>query len=312
MPVYENRHLLRVLLSPQEQAKHFVEYCRSHHVLTRGLCRIGTITRGGGNMRGLIANKDIRKDENIVMLSVRACLHPARALKNKTFFSIFPPNEANKYFLQKHFVENSRVADRSIIRHNQFLLACYMTYLILRNDMREGEEALKYIQFMPRSEGDFEQLISNINGSLDGAEVCRIGQSAMASHFGVSQAEIRPLLQWSLAMIFSRMAPMDHRWILRHAFSETPFENSFDITGGTDDKTLVKEPIAFLCPVIDICNHSEHENVALMVPEQTPTSHEPIICLRSLRDIEKGEELTMTYGGSPTELRVIWGMQKVF
>ncbi|ORC89262.1 uncharacterized protein TM35_000132660 [Trypanosoma theileri] len=310
MPVYENRHLLRLLLSPQEQAQQFVEYCRSHHVLTRGLCRIGTTTRGG--MRGLIANKDIRKDENVVMLSVRACLHPATALKNKTFFSIFPSNEANKYFLQPNFVENSRVADRSIIRHNQFLLASYMTYLILRNDMNEGAQALKYINFMPRSEGDFEQLISNMNGSLDTAEVCRIAQSSIASHFGVSQAEIRPLLQWSLSMIFSRMAPIDHRWTLRQAFSDTPFENSFDVKGPNDDKNLVKEPIAFLCPVIDMCNHSEHENVALMVPEQTPTSHEPVICLRSLRDIEKGEELTMTYGGSPTELRVIWGMQQVF
>ncbi|KEG09612.1 hypothetical protein DQ04_04951070 [Trypanosoma grayi] len=309
MPVFENRHLLRVLQPPQQQAQHFVEYCRAHQVLTRGLCRIGATRRGG--MRGLIANKDIKKDENVVMLPPRACLHPGTALKEKRFFSLFPEQERETYFLKQSFIENSRVADRSIIRHNQFLLACYMSYLILRNDTNEGGQALRYVNFMPRSEGDFEQLTSNMSGALDSAAVCRVGQSVLASHFGVTQAEIRPLLQWSLAMIFSRMVPVDHRWTLKHSFSDTPFENAFEMRGPNDDKSLVKEPIAFLCPVIDMCNHSEHENVAVMVPEQTPTAHEPVICLRSLRDIEKGEELTMTYGGSPTELRVIWGMQRV-
>ncbi|ESL07630.1 hypothetical protein TRSC58_04678 [Trypanosoma rangeli SC58] len=309
MPVYENRHLLRLFLSPQEQAKQFVEYCRAHQVLTRGLCRIGTTARGG--LRGLIANKDIKKDENVVMLSVRACIHPGTALRDKRFFELLPPREREMYFLRRPFIQNSRVADRSIIRHNQFLLAAYMSYLLLRENVNEGNQALKYLNFMPRKEGDFEQLTSNLSGALDSAEVCRVCQSALALHFNVTQAEVRPLLQWSLSMIFSRMAPIDHRWTLRHAFSETCFENAFEVIGPEDDKNFVKEPIAFLCPVIDMCNHSEHENVALMVPEHTPTAHEPVICLRSLRKVEKGEELTMTYGGSPTELKVIWGMQRV-
>ncbi|KAF5224845.1 hypothetical protein ECC02_002150 [Trypanosoma cruzi] len=309
MPVYENRHLLRLILTPQEQARQFVEYCRAHQVITRGLCRIGTTKRGG--LRGLIANKEIKKDENVVMLSVRASLHPGTALRDKKFFDLLPLREREMYFLRRPFIENSRLADRSIIRHNQFLLATYMSYLILRNDVNEGSQALKYVNFMPRNEGDFEQLMSNLSGALDSVEVCQVCQSALASFFKVTQAEVRPLLLWSLSMIFSRMAPIDHRWTLRHAFSGTPFVDAFDITGPDDDKNLVKEPIVFLCPVIDMCNHSDHENVALMVPEKTPTAHEPVICLRSLRDIENGEELTMTYGGSPTELRVIWGMQHV-
>ncbi|RNF06712.1 uncharacterized protein Tco025E_07511 [Trypanosoma conorhini] len=309
MPVYENRHLLRLLLSPQEQAKQFVEYCRAHQVITRGLCRIGTTPRGG--MRGLLANKDIKKDENVAMLSVRACLHPGKALREKRFFELLPPREREMFFLRRPFIENSRVADRSLIRHNQLLLAAYMSYLILGSGLTEGEQALKYVNFMPRKEGDFEQLTSNLSGALDGAEVCRVCQSALAAHFNVTQAEVRPLLQWSLAMIFSRMAPIDHRRTLRRAFLGTPFENAFEAAGPEEDKNFVKEPIAFLCPVIDMCNHSEHENVALMVPEHTPTAHEPVICLRSLRDVARGEELTMTYGGSPTELKVIWGMQRV-
>lgn len=309
MPVHENRHLLRLLSSPQEQTRQFVEYCRAHHVLTRGLCRIGATTRGG--MRGLIANRDIKKDESVVMLSVRACLHPGAALRDASFFHLFPSREKEMYFGRRAFIENSRVADRSIIRHNQFLLACYMAYLILRNDVNAGSQALKYINFMPRNEGDFEQLASNMNSALDSAPVCRVGQSALAAHFAVTQAEVRPLLQWSLSMIFSRMAPIDHRWTLQTAFIDTPFAGAFEMSGGDEDKNFVKEPIAFLCPVIDMCNHSEHENVALMVPEQTATAHEPVICLRSLRDIEKEEELTMTYSKSPAELRVIWGMRQV-
>ncbi|KAH8610808.1 SET domain [Trypanosoma vivax] len=309
MPVFENRHLLRVLQPATQIAQNFVEYCKANQVLTRGLCRIGKTKRGG--MRGLIANKDIKKDENIVMLSERACLHPGRALRYRRFASIFPQKEWEMNFLAPSFVANSRIADRCIIRHNQFLLACYMTYIILRNDDKDEGQVLKYIQFMPRNEGEFEQLIGNMNGALDGTAVCRTAQAALAAQFGITQAEVRPLLQWSLAMIFSRMAPIDHRWTLKRAFSSTPFADAFERHGPDDDKDLVKEPIAFLCPVIDMCNHSAHENVALMVPERTDTMHEPVICLRSLRDIEQGEELTMTYSASQTELRVIWGMQNV-
>ncbi|AAZ13016.1 SET domain containing protein, putative [Trypanosoma equiperdum] len=309
MPVFENKHLLRVLQPPQQLAQNFVAYCKAHQVLTRGLCRVGKTKRG--ELRGLIANKDIKKDDNIVMLSERACLHPGRALKCERFLAIFPQNVKEMLLQNPLFVQNSRVAERSIIRHNQFLLACYMTYLILRNDENAEGQALKYINFMPRNEGNFEQLISNMNGVLDGAAACQSAQAALSLQFGITQAEVRPLLQWSMAMIFSRMAPIDHRWTLQCAFKNTPFAPAFDIRGPDDDANMVKEPIAFLCPVIDMCNHSDHENVALMVPQRTDSSHESVICLRSLRDIDRGEELTMTYGGSPTELRVIWGMQRV-
>lgn len=350
MPTYENRHLLRVLDSPHAVASRFIAYCKTQNVKTRGLCRIGFVTRASPQttsstsapkmvpLRGLIANQDIRKDENIAMMPVSACLHPGAAFRCTDFWQLLP-RDARETYAAPSSARNSRVVDRSLIRHTQHLLALYMVYLMLLRafypsqlQATRGGDALSFIDFMPRDEGDFEPLAAHLSGWLEAAPICRSTQAALASHFGITQAEIRPALLFALCMIYSRMVPVDHRACLQYAFQETPFQNVWDVdpvdskqasdsdgSGGgasllqvAPQGKLVQEPVSMVCPLVDMCNHSEHENVAVMVPDRAEVSiGGPVICLRSLRDIAKGEELTMTYGAAPHELRLIWGMKEI-
>ncbi|CAD2219163.1 hypothetical protein AGDE_02182 [Angomonas deanei] len=350
MPTYENRHLLRVLKSPNEIAKDFIAYCKLKQVTSRGLCRVGYVQRkppsAAGDryglpsdpsryrLRGLIANKDIEKDENIVIVPERSTLSPATALRCKPFMSLLPPEMQREYFLTDKFIKNSRIIERSLVRHNQLLLAWYMTYIIVMSALEPatlatvpGSEVMQYINFMPRSEGQFDTLADHLSGWLDTPEMSRQGQVALASRFGVSQAEIRPVILYCLCMIYSRMVPVDHRGLLQFAFRETELENKFTSTAlptpdangilppATAPSPVVDEPIGFLCPMIDMCNHSTHENVAVMVPNDEnykPSALTgPVICLRSLRPIRKDEELTMTYGAAERELKLIWGMVEI-
>jgi hypothetical protein len=351
MPTYESRHLLRVLDSPQELAKSFIGYCKRNHVTTRGLCRIGYARRNPPAntssspqnylLRGLIANKDIPQGENIVMMPVTACLHAGVAFRCKPFMDLLPP-EARSTLADVKTAYNTRIADRSLVRHNQYTLALYMTYLMLLRNLdparlanMPGGDAVEYIDFMPRDEGNFDQLAAHLSGWLDAPLVCRESQAALANHFHLTQAEVRPAIVYALCMIYSRMVPVDHRASLQYAFRSTPYAHAWDDVAATAalaalpstttttttasrgcesppaSTSLVREPLSFLCPVVDMCNHSEHENVAVMVPDREPTLSGPVICLRSLRPIAKEEELVMTYGAAPHELKLIWGMQDI-
>ncbi|GET88701.1 hypothetical protein, conserved [Leishmania tarentolae] len=349
MPSYESRHMLRVLDSPEALAKSFIGYCKRHHVTTRGWCRIGYVHRSppkgahsrSGNclLRGLIANQDIAKDENVVMMPVTACLHPGAAFRCESFWKLLAP-EVQSALSSLSCAYNSRITDRCLIRHNQLLLALYMAYLVLLRNCNEaqlwatpGGDSIEYINFMPRNEGNFEQFTAHLAGWLDAPEICRSAQASLASHFQLTQAEVRPVIIYALCMIYSRMVPVDHRACLQYAHQSTPLARAWDdieattapvalpppsssgSAGGSNggvNTSLVRDPISFLCPVIDMCNHSDHENVAVMVPDrETPSVTGPIICLRTLRPISKGEELTMTYGAAPHELKLIWGMQEI-
>ncbi|KAG5501206.1 hypothetical protein JIQ42_06205 [Leishmania sp. Namibia] len=355
MPLYESRHMLRVLDSPQALAKSFIAYCKRHHVTTRGWCRISYVRRSpplnakahpdNCLLRGLIANKDIAKDENVVMMPVTACLHPGAAFRCEPFWKLLAP-EVQSALSDVACAYNSRIADRSLIRHNQLLLALYMTYLVLLRNCNAaqlsatpGGDAIEYINFMPRNEGNFEQFAAHLAGWLDAPEICRSAQASLASHFQLTQAEVRPVIIYALCMIYSRMVPVDHRACLQFALESTPLARAWDdveataapaalpppssteSTGGGYcgsvqseglRTSLVRDPISFLCPVIDMCNHSDRENVAVMVPHRDkPSMTGPVICLRTLRPVAKGEELTMTYGAAPHELKLIWGMQDI-
>ncbi|CCW63758.1 unnamed protein product [Phytomonas sp. EM1] len=334
---FESFRFLRVPYSAQETANRFAEYCRRNQVITRGLCRIGYIQRcppvpqlshesvvaaeaagatAGSTplpmLRGLIANKSIPKDTNVVMLPLSACIGPSNAMKCTPFFDIFPREAREAYFLQMASVQNSRVAEQSLIRHNQLLLALYMAYLLLVRALQpdaQGSDPVRYLDFLPRSEGNFAQLEAHMAVSLETAEACRVGQTCLAAHFRIPQAEIRPLLVWALCMIYSRMVPIDHKGLLEEAFRDTPVASFFASQSRGED--LMPEPISFLCPIVDMCNHSEGENVAVMVPDNPPSRLQRVVCLRTLRDVAEGEELVMTYSRSPAELRTIWGMSQV-
>lgn len=364
----EIQHLLRVLASPQAVAKDFASYCKRNQVMTRGMCRIGFIQRkppkeakpqsGAGylameasqlQLRGLIANKDLKKDDNVVMLSERACIHPGRAVRCEPFMKLLPEDLCRDQFLHPRLLMNERLASGSLIRYHHLLMGLYMSYMLLAHRCRPdwaktqipGSDAIQYVDFMPRTEGDFRVLALHLARWLDTSTAVRESEAALAKQFDVSPAEVRPLLVYSLCMIFSRGVPVDHKGLLHTAFRGTPQEkwvgqplHAGELTAGGDggagvtpeictpgSHEFVKEPISFLCPILDMCNHSTQENVAVMVPSSSSASGGaaynpnptvgPVICLRTLRDIRKGEELTMAYGAAAEELKVVWGMPHI-
>lgn len=353
---FEARHLLRVLSTQKETAHAFQRYCIKNSIVTRNMCRIGKATRStqltvsaSGStstaptqapvaLRALVARTDIATGENVVVMPVEATLSPATALRCAPFLSLFPPDVQERHFFTEAFARNSRIAERSVVRCNQLLLALYMTYLILAKTLANerlvalpgGGDAIAYLDFLPRSEGRFDRLEVHIAGALDASEVCRTGQSALAGQFGLTQAEVRPVVSFCLCMIFSRMVPVDFKHTLHYAFQDTPLSkyfaesvappeaapplnapgsNAAAVVTREQNPQLVPEPIAFLCPVIDLCNHSLSENVAVMAP--FVPDKRAVICLQTLRDIKAGEELTMNYSSVPNELRTIWGMDPI-
>lgn len=420
----EVQHLLRVTSSPTQLAKNFAVYCKRYAVITRGLCKIGYVNRSTSPssppLRGLLANKDLKKGENVVMLSERACLHPGRALRCTPFLQLLPSVWRETWLNQPRvLLHNERLFEGALIRHHQWLLALYMSYMILGHRLRPevfhtgaspttttaipDADVIDYLDFMPRTEGDFRLLSIHLTRSLDSsAPLSLVGggggagamvqecESALAKHFAVTPAEVRAVVLYTLCMLFSRMVPVDHKGLLRASFRYTPLAKDVvealleqeppssiahsshkeggGVEGGGDGAHVsgtvetspiayaaqfVREPLSFLCPVIDMCNHASRaaENVAVMVPSSSsitscesvepsrPEGHSsphpfsvsnstspdsssfttantsfsgsPILCLRTLKDISKGEELRMCYGDSLNELQVIWGMPEV-
>lgn len=271
-------------------------------------------------LRALIANRDIAKDENIVMMPERACMHAGVALRCRPLIDLIPTDLQQQHFLTRDFVLNSRVADRVLIRHQQLLLALYMAYLYLARAHTPDALAAQpdvhwmgYLDFLPRAEGDFTLLRQHLTGWLHGVRVCRTLQEVLADHFRLSSDHVRDVLCYALCMLYSRGASIDHYVTLGYAFRGTAVAEHMTALRSTSAHSLVSEPITFMTPLIDLCNHSEYENVALMTPDRPSGSActEPVLCLRSLRNITKGEELTMTYGGTPRELSLIWGMKEI-
>lgn len=367
----ECQHLLRVMAPPTTIAKEFATYCRRNNVVTRGLCKIGFITRRPPSstipqsssgilpplapeqcrLRGLIANKDLKKGENVVMLPERACLHPGRALRCEPFVRLLPQEwrSALEKKNPERLLLNERLMPGSLIWHHQLLVALYMAFIMAGYQLKAdwmardvpGSDAIHYLNFLPRDEGNFYALSVHLMKWLDAAPIIRESEGALAKQLSVTQAEIRPLLLYALTMVFSRMVPVDHKGLLEASFRKTELEGWFSLpqdgepsasgsqspgeTPPTTDGSaapaivpevkegFVKHPISFLCPIIDMCNHSASENVAVMVPATAPASAAsgPIVCLRTLRDIAKGEELTMSYTTQLNELQVIWGMTSI-
>lgn len=147
-------------------------------------------------LRGLVANRFIAKDENIVMMPVRACLHPGLPFKCFAFTDLIPRPLMNNIFSSECYLRSDRLLAHSIIRHNQFFLTLFITYLlIIRKHYNHlltslnGADVLHLIDFVPRNEGDFEVLYTYMHKQLTDAEASRQCMQLLCKHFNNSQMQ---------------------------------------------------------------------------------------------------------------------------
>lgn len=301
-------HLLRVLKSERDVAAAFVQYCKRHRVLTRGMAKVGMTPRG---LRGLIATKRIPANETCVVASTDAAISVISAVADPNFTSLFS-DEVQYLMLHDPQVLFGRVG-KSSLRFSQLVPALYMTCAVVDPVEVNWGGVRQYLDFLPRHEGNFVQLRHNLAPVIDKDPLAGQCQNAIASHFRVSEAEVRQVLLWCLTMLFSRQAIVDHKATLLRVLEKNPaFRHVYD----ADPGPMVAQPLPMLLPMIDMCNYSPAENVAPMAADHFVGAGPGAVavnavCLRSLREIQEGEELTMAYGANERELQVLFGMPKI-
>jgi hypothetical protein len=179
-----------------------------------------------------------------------------------------------------------------------------MAFVILGNDAERHHQALKYFEFFPTNEGQFDALRAVLNPVLSESAILRSIEESLNGVFTVNPADTRELLLWCLCMVMSRSLPLEFKHVLAQLAAGTSFVESVSHADGE----FVQTAIPVLAPMIDMCNHSTYENVCVVGAKQGESA---MLGLQALRDVTAGEELTMKYSPNSTELRVIWGMETV-
>jgi hypothetical protein len=277
-------------------AKDFAAWCKKSFIITRGMVRVGVHPKSG--RRGLIAAKFIPKDDTIVTVPVSAMLNFTHAMKDQTFTSIFA--QANLAPLLTPQQINEKMHNSFIYRHHM-VLAMYMVHMILSQDYQR-HEFLPYVDFLPRGEGNFDRLFRLVHQLLEVEPECQSWMEALGKKHYIKAYEVRDMMLWCMAMIFSRSVPIEHPVTVAKMLEGTEY---IDVL-----KKNYKQPVSSFCPIIDMCNHHPVENAAVMVPDHE-MKHTRVIMLRSVQPIEAGEEVLLTYGGGKLEeLELIYGIER--
>lgn len=310
--------VLRSRFSNLEVAQRFGAFCKEHAVITRGFVKVGMTPRG---LRGVVANKPIPVNENIIIVPDKAFITAWDALRNKSFvdgvcggtFPLAPENI------------NERILGGFMYVH-QALLGYYLADILMLGDhvdstaqseavakaqqqfdITPGGGFVRYVDFMPRHEGNFSELRDIIQRTVRAWPVNAELEERFAKRHHLSDQDAREVIEWGIIMVISRALPVEHKPTLEKVLRDTPFTQ---LLNGEPDLTQYSLPV--MAPLLDMVNHStQNENVAVMVPDAPMREARPIVA-RSLRPIAQGEEILMRYGlTDPFGLRVFYGMESV-
>jgi hypothetical protein len=312
--------ILRSKYSNIDVAKRFGAFCKEHAVITRGFVKVGMTPRG---LRGVVATKPIAVNENVIVVPHKAFVTAFDAVRNKDFvktvcaddFPVTPDTileRINGTFLYTH----------------QAMLGYYLADIFLVGDhvdataqseavqtqaeaaklnITPGGGFLRYVDFLPRSEGNFTELREIVRRTLKVWQRNEDLEANMAKRHHVSVEDVREVVDWAVMMSISRAIPIEHKPTLEKIMEGTEFL-----------PLLEKEPVQtqyslpVMTPLLDMVNHStQNENVAVMVPDHPMRDTRPVV-LRSLRAIAAGEEILMRYAvADPYAMRVFYGMTDI-
>ena len=311
--------VLRSSYSNTEVAKRFGAFCKESGIVTRGLVKVGLTPRG---LRGVVATKTIPVNETVIVVPDKAFMTAFDACRNEDFVQNVC---GGRFPLQRDDVRE-RIMGGFLYVH-QAVLAYYMADTLLLGDHIDNtplsdsltpiEKELKltpnggfnrYVDFLPRSEGNFSELRTIIERTIRTWAPNDELEGNLSARHHIAREDVKEVVLWAIMMVLSRALPMEHKATLERVMDKTDFAS-----------LLVNEPaetqysLPVMCPLLDMVNHSnQNENVAVMVPEDGMREMRPIVA-RALRPIQQGEEVTMRYGmADPYGLKVFYGMEDIF
>jgi hypothetical protein len=312
--------VLRSKYSSTDVAKRFGAFLKDHSIVTRGFVKVGLTPRG---IRGVVATKLIPVNENVIVVPHKAFITAFDAARNQDF--------VNKVCGGTFPMAPDGITERcqgGFLYVHQVLLGYYMADIFLLGDhvdatpqseaavpaaqanmpsLTPGGGFVRYVDFLPRSEGNFTELREIVRRTVKAWEINEELENNMAKRHHLSVEDVREVVDWTTMMVISRALPIEHKATLEKVMEKTNFA-----------PLLEKEPvqtqysIPVMCPLLDMVNHSaQNENVAVMVPDHAMRETRPIVA-RSLRPIQAGEEIVMRYGiADPYGMRVFYGMEDI-
>jgi hypothetical protein len=291
-------HIWRTTKAAEEVARSFSAFCKNNNVITRGYVRVGRTPRG---LRGLIAARDIAKDDNVIIVPDHAIVTCFEALRNESFVRAVESGGAKVDFTYSSL--SARVGSTFLYDHH-IALALVLAHSLLAADKADRFGPL--VDYLPRGEADFGELTVLLERAIDHATIFNTMGMALAAHHHISPQDMRTVVVWALTMVISRTIPIEHRATVAKLASGTPLEHEIL---EREKGVTTSFHVAALVPLIDLINHDENDNVAVAVPE-VELKYSRCVIARSVRPIAKGEEITMRYGGvhDTNMLRIFYGI----
>lgn len=338
----EGETLIRMFKAPREVASAFSKFCTKRGVTVHG----AKICTGARGLRGLSAKVDLPAGTQVVRVAAPALIHVGLPFRDQQFRLAMERSrqvfiDVNLMLsadmdavLPKRFTEmSSEDAKREEIlplRHHQIILAAYLAF-VAAGPSTEDHYLRGYMDFLPRTEGFFVPLSQQWLAALDESQLCNVLQSALADFLGTSVYEVRALMVWCLSMMNSRQIPlrdvgMKQRVLADPALYRRGLQSSaggvelHELLGVPSQEALLRQQseqlankigtLPVLCPVVDLCNHSAiNDNVEIDV--DLDASGGIALKLMTAVSVNAGDELTMDYGATDEQLRVLWGMTKI-
>ena len=281
-------------------ARNFGSFLKARTVLARNI-KVGLSSER--KIRGLIATQDHPNESILVALPASSILSHATAMADLSFAEVF-----KDYPLMTPEKTND-VVPGSWMRLQQYVLALYIVHLILSRDPTAEttpKHWLNYIDFLPRSENPFNELSKYLEAFYSHADLCTDSMRLLCEKHKVGMGEMKEAVKWATAMVVSRGLPVEHRETVLGAMAGTPFYEY--VEGLEAPNGRLKQLQAVMCPLMDVCNHADAENAAVMAADQ-PILNQRFLCLRSTKPIKAGEEVLMKYAvRSPLELSFFYGI----
>ena len=298
------------------QAKNFGAYCAAHQVKSMGQLKVAKGPTSG--CRGLVARKAIPQGGTVVAVPRAAWLSVVDAVKDHGFLARAAIDTQGNFPIPRDNIGARTLG--GFVQHHHVLLGLYMCDILLQDDVDANNGRLKFVDFMPRYDGDFSQLITQMAPLVEATPLTEPISAMLARHYKLERDALFGLLMWCLCMLFSRSVPMAHPPVVAALTRHTPFAALGELPAPASQQEAQERAKAglaglpVLVPMVDLVNHARDAsgvNVELAVPTAPVggVGEGDVLVLQATKPIAVDEELLMQYaGGDANYARIFYGV----